>query len=587
MNFKKIVSAASALTIAASAFASMAVVANAENPKETATLKQMKSWSADNKVGTTDVSTEKIHAGVGPSSNSSNYPGIAAAQFAFSNEDSLTVSKATLTFSATVSGSNRTLSVYTASNATYDFSNVPLFSTADGNNDGIYTQTAIGTNWTYSGIIGDLNSVYSTSALSGATALTVDVTEYVTAHAEDKMATFVFSNANAGADITNTVLTIEYASATAVEKDITINYVYGDENTAIPADSLPAGSVTSDKAYSDTSYTAVYSTTFDAVEDGNTYRYTYAGAEGSDTITVSADGTNVINLVYTRTLLQYVDVTVNAVDSENNTIKNIVSTNVLDGTVVSYGYSKYLTDENGKVTYVTNLTTYAGSVTASASDQSANTVNVPYTAYSGTAYFSEAESGTWASSNSVNGGALSGNTGNRVIADPSAALTIGEAGIYTITVPGFCRNVNNNSLVKVYKNSIADGNLIVSQDVIHSSQNAPSIVEATDVELAVGDTIIVTGTVGEALVDYVLAVKTGDVAPATTDKAYKFSLTEDSDDSASFTYKNVRVFFTEDSTEYKSEFAADTTLTINSTDSVIVKITAIPETVSDISVELY
>lgn len=57
------------------------------------------------------------------------------------------------------------------------------------------------------------------------------------------------------------------------------------------------------------------------------------------------------------------------------------------GLEINYSYPKYLTDGNGKVTYVCSLSSFSGSEVA---DKEA-VIAVKYNKYKGTAYFVEAE----------------------------------------------------------------------------------------------------------------------------------------------------------------------------------------------------
>ncbi len=515
MKMKRLVSAIAALAMSVSAFAGLTAFA----AEETATLEAMRSWNGSK--GTFTVSDTEIMGQSGPSSKSSNYPGIGVVKFSFENADGLSVSKATLTYNAkhTQNKTNScTYDMYTVGNPSYDFSNVPLLSTADGANDGIYTQTANGTAWTYSGILGDLTSVHQGTITNAEITETVDVTDYVAAQTAVNgkyYAAFAFSNSIRGVYALNPSLTITYADATAVETDITINFVYGDENTAIPSESLPTGTVTSDKQYSGQTYVAEYPATFDAVEGDAKYRYTYAGAEGDDTITVSETAAdNVITLKYAREQLEYKNVVAKAVDAAGTELETLASGTIVVGDTLSYSYSKYLTDADNKVTYVCDTTQYSASLVASA-DDAANSAVVAYSAYDGTAYFVEQEDITNSSAaQSLTSPNYSGGIAYRGDTAGVEAFTVADAGIYSVTVAASCRNTNNNSTFTVYKNSVEEANIIASGDVKGTSQNtvqAQGTLTTTDVELAAGDVIILAGDNGQTWVDYIFVEKTGDV----------------------------------------------------------------------------
>lgn len=86
--------------------------------------------------------------------------------------------------------------------------------------------------------------------------------------------------------------------------------------------------------------------------------------------------------------LKIISYDVNLVDENNKVLKKVFSNDKLVAeTKVDYAYPKYLTDENGKVTYVCDANTFSGSV----SPVESGTTEIKYSAYKGTAYFVEAE----------------------------------------------------------------------------------------------------------------------------------------------------------------------------------------------------
>lgn len=86
--------------------------------------------------------------------------------------------------------------------------------------------------------------------------------------------------------------------------------------------------------------------------------------------------------------LKIISYDVNLVDENNKVLKKVFSNDKLIAeTKVDYAYPKYLTDENGKVTYVCDANTFSDSV----SPVESGTTEIKYSAYKGTAYFVEAE----------------------------------------------------------------------------------------------------------------------------------------------------------------------------------------------------
>lgn len=135
--------------------------------------------------------------------------------------------------------------------------------------------------------------------------------------------------------------------------------------------------------------------------------------------------------------LKTISYAVNLVDENNKVLKSIFSNEeLIPGTKVDYAYPKYLTDENGKVTYVCDANTFSGSV----SPIKAGTTDVKYSAYKGTAYFIEAENAinqTKAeSANYSSGAAMRGFKTNMDL------FTIPETGVYRLSYAVCSNNVN-------------------------------------------------------------------------------------------------------------------------------------------------
>ena len=137
--------------------------------------------------------------------------------------------------------------------------------------------------------------------------------------------------------------------------------------------------------------------------------------------------------------LKTISYAVNLVDENNKVLKSIFSNEeLIPGTKVDYAYPKYLTDENGKVTYVCDANTFSGSV----SPIKAGTTDVKYSAYKGTAYFIEAENAinqTKAeSANYSSGAAMRGFNKKNV-----DLFTIPETGVYRLSYAVCSNNVND------------------------------------------------------------------------------------------------------------------------------------------------
>lgn len=129
---------------------------------------------------------------------------------------------------------------------------------------------------------------------------------------------------------------------------------------------------------------------------------------------------------------------VNLVDENNKVLKSIFSNEeLIPGTKVDYAYPKYLTDENGKVTYVCDANTFSGSV----SPIKAGTTDVKYSAYKGTAYFIEAENAInqtkVESANCSSGAAMRGFDKKNV-----DLFTVPETAVYRLSYAICSNNLN-------------------------------------------------------------------------------------------------------------------------------------------------
>lgn len=135
--------------------------------------------------------------------------------------------------------------------------------------------------------------------------------------------------------------------------------------------------------------------------------------------------------------LKIISYDVNLVDENNKVLKKVFSNDKLIAeTKVDYAYPKYLTDENGKVTYVCDANTFSGSV----SPVESGTTEIKYSAYKGTAYFVEAENAInkakMESANYSSGAAMRGFNTNMDL------FTVPETAVYRLSYAVCSNNVN-------------------------------------------------------------------------------------------------------------------------------------------------
>ena len=255
------------------------------------------------------------------------------------------------------------------------------------------------------------------------------------------------------------------------------------------------------KVYSDEACTTEVSAA--TLKSNTKYYYvaTLAGYEDcKGEFTVGTENPSISFTMVKKALFTY---HVNLVDESDNVLLTVYTTDeAYEGLPVNYSYPKYLTDENGKVTYVCELSKFSGSVSAS---KDAPT-NVKYKAYKGNAYFVEGEkviSGTNVESENYSFG-----TAVRGFDTDKDLLTIPESGVYRLTY-AVCSN--NVKAVRQFIVSANDQE-IVNKDVDWSVNKVLSdgtITEA-DQAFAKGTVIKAKGSDTNIILDYILLEKVGE-----------------------------------------------------------------------------
>ena len=199
--------------------------------------------------------------------------------------------------------------------------------------------------------------------------------------------------------------------------------------------------------------------------------------------------------------LKIISYDVNLVDENNKVLKKVFSNDKLVAeTKVDYAYPKYLTDENGKVTYVCDANTFSGSV----SPVESGTTEIKYSAYKGTAYFVEAENAIKnktkvESANYSSGAAMRGFDKNMNL------FTVPETGVYRLSYAVCSNNVGQNRQFFVY----ADDDEIVNKGIQWSVNDV--IKKGTMTEAAMtfneGTVIKAKGSDTNIILDYILLEK--------------------------------------------------------------------------------
>lgn len=174
-----------------------------------------------------------------------------------------------------------------------------------------------------------------------------------------------------------------------------------------------------------------------SVQENTKYYYvaTLAGYEDyKGEFTVASENPSVSFTMVKKPVFAY---KVNLVDEANNVLKTVYENDeAYEGLEVNYSYPKYLTDENGKVTYVCSLSSFNGSVNA----HKDAVTSVKYNEYKGTAYFVEAENAInkakVENANYSSGAAMRGFNTNMDL------FTVPETAVYRLSYAVCSNNVN-------------------------------------------------------------------------------------------------------------------------------------------------
>lgn len=197
--------------------------------------------------------------------------------------------------------------------------------------------------------------------------------------------------------------------------------------------------------------------------------------------------------------LKTISYAVNLVDENNKFLKNVYSNDKLIAeTKVDYAYPKYLTDGNGKVTYVCDANTFSGSV----SPVETGTTEIKYSAYKGTAYFVEAENvikkTKEESANYSSGAAMRGFDTNMDL------FTIPETGVYRLSYAVCSNNVYKDCQFIVS----VDDREIATKDVDWSVNKIASTTITEDAMVFDKDAVIkAKGSNGSLILDYIFLEK--------------------------------------------------------------------------------
>lgn len=320
--------------------------------------------------------------------------------------------------------------------------------------------------------------------------LTFDISTELIADEDKIMTIIVYDLAAGGGHVTSPSLTVEYISGDQKTADYTVKFVDMEGNELKSAITY-TGVVGSTCTVEEKELVNFYSA-------DNTVKYIYVENNASSQ-TIAEDGSTVV-IVKFRIADKY-GYTVNAVDENGKILKTIYDNSVLEGEPLTYSYSKYFTDESGKVTHVCTLNTFANTVTPTEQGNA----TIEYKSYTGTAYFVEAED-TKAFVGSVTNNQLSGNNSGR---SPKASdgivkfFDIKETGVYNLTYVVFSNNTNSKDITSdVLKNEESLENVVVDWSYNYAQTKGTKTLN--DLELNAGDVINVHPSNSNITYDYML-----------------------------------------------------------------------------------
>ncbi len=495
MNIKKLVSVASALTIAASAFAGLATTASAAGITTT-TLKPNAGWCAGaSSSGVTAQSfTKEADAikGMGFFNNVTTWKcqGVALLQFTIPKLETANtqIQKATLTSSTyTNNGNSRTYDIYV----------MPTEPDASS-----YTLTSIDDSTTVVATLGLTTTVATglTTYLNSYSSQTTDVTEQVQAKANtDSSATITFAYTNIAKngflDATNSTLTIETLEVSADTHSI----------TTVETDSA---TVSTDVTQADTG-TEITVTPTAKAGYAAPFTISVTDSEGNE-VTVNSDNTFTMPAS---------DVTVSATAEALPTYNYTVSSNVGDYSVSGSGYAgdsvtvtypRYILDDGAAYLKAAISNQYNYTFTLTSDNQTETLEYTKSTADTATAvYYQEGE--TALTENNVSNANIRCSMGKGGDVSEKTTVTTLPAGKYTITtaVWGGGKAESNQDTytftagdAKVLEITTTGSWLTTTSDEFELSADTAISVEKT-----------VDGT-SSACIDFILIEKTGEyVAP--------------------------------------------------------------------------
>lgn len=338
-----------------------------------------------------------------------------------------------------------------------------------------------------------LESTQNTKTKSASTfeSKSFDIIKALKDDADKKVTILVYSTNAAGGYIKNPKVEITASSATLYTA------TFNEQNGLTPSVTI----------YTDEACTSEISV--DLLSDKTTYYY-IAKCEGYEdykgNFTVSGKDITVNFAMAEKPKFAY---SVN-LTSDNGILKCIYSNDqIYSGMTIDYSYPKYISDENGKVTYICSKNIYSGSV----SPKEAGSTNIEYTKYDGVAYFQEVENVN--KKVEVTNSKLSSGKAVRGVNDGKMKLIdVKETGVYNITYVLYSVNTRYGAEAPILCNED-----IISPAPYDNVKWSINYVQTTGVKkiegiiLHKGDVVSAKPNSTNVAFDYVLIEKVSDLAP--------------------------------------------------------------------------
>lgn len=348
-----------------------------------------------------------------------------------------------------------------------------------------------------------LESTQNTKTKSASTfeSKSFDIIKALKDDADKKVTILVYSTNAAGGYIKNPKVEITASSATLYTA------TFNEQNGLTPSVTI----------YTDEACTSEISADF--LSDKTTYYY-IAKCEGYEdykgNFTVSGKDITVNFSMVEKPKFAY---TVN-LTSDNGILKCIYSNEqIYSGMTIDYSYPKYISDENGKVTYICSKNIYSGSV----SPTETGSTDINYTKYDGVAYFQEVENVNnkvgVADSKLSSGKAVRGVSNEKM-----KLIDVKETGVYNITYVLYSVNTRYD----------AEAPILCNEDIISPAPydnvkwsinyvQTKGVKKLEGIILHNGDVVSAKPNSTNVAFDYVLIEKVSDLAPISSAKFATYS----------------------------------------------------------------